>query len=150
MLEGVTMIDPSTVYIEPGVTLGIDTTLWPGTYLHGSTQIGSGCVIGPDTSGTKLEAVEAFLERKRGQVRMTVAYDALDTTNAEPAAGVSTPRRTTNRADPRARFWVYGRGRQPCRRCGTPIRRDARGAATRVTYWCPRCQPSSLESIDPR
>ena len=45
-------------------------------------------VIGPDTSGTKLEDVEAFLERKRGQIRMTVAYDALDTTNAEPTAGV--------------------------------------------------------------
>jgi endonuclease VIII len=69
---------------------------------------------------------------------------------AEPSTGVSTPRRTTHRADPRVRFWVYGRGRHPCRRCGTPIRRDARGADARVTYWCPRCQPSSLESIDPR
>jgi bifunctional UDP-N-acetylglucosamine pyrophosphorylase/glucosamine-1-phosphate N-acetyltransferase len=31
------------------VTLGQDTTLWPGTYLHGNTQVGRGCVIGPDT-----------------------------------------------------------------------------------------------------
>jgi len=49
MLAGVTMIDPNSTYIEPGVTLGQDTILWPGTYLHGTTQIGSGCVIGPNT-----------------------------------------------------------------------------------------------------
>ncbi len=49
MLAGVTMIDPAQVYIEPEVTLGQDTILWPGTYLHGETHIGSGCVIGPNT-----------------------------------------------------------------------------------------------------
>jgi bifunctional UDP-N-acetylglucosamine pyrophosphorylase/glucosamine-1-phosphate N-acetyltransferase len=49
MLAGVTMIDPASVTIEPGVTLGQDTILWPGTYLHGSTQIGENCVIGPNT-----------------------------------------------------------------------------------------------------
>ena len=49
MLAGVSMIDPASVYIEPGVILGQDTVLWPGTYLHGSTQVGAGCVIGPDT-----------------------------------------------------------------------------------------------------
>jgi bifunctional UDP-N-acetylglucosamine pyrophosphorylase/glucosamine-1-phosphate N-acetyltransferase len=49
MLAGVTMIDPGSTYIEPGVTLGQDTILWPGTYLHGSTQVGTGCVIGPNT-----------------------------------------------------------------------------------------------------
>ncbi len=49
MLAGVSMIDPARVYIEPRVTLGQDTVLWPGTYLHGSTQVGANCVIGPDT-----------------------------------------------------------------------------------------------------
>jgi bifunctional UDP-N-acetylglucosamine pyrophosphorylase/glucosamine-1-phosphate N-acetyltransferase len=49
MLAGVTMIDPGSTYIEPEVTLGQDTVLWPGTYLHGRTQVGSGCVIGPNT-----------------------------------------------------------------------------------------------------
>ena len=49
MLAGVTMIDPTQTYIEAGVTLGQDTILWPGTYLHGNTQIGEGCVIGPNT-----------------------------------------------------------------------------------------------------
>jgi endonuclease-8 len=36
--------------------------------------------------------------------------------------------------------WVYGRRGQPCRRCGTPIRLAEQGE--RITYWCPRCQPS--------
>ncbi len=49
MLAGVTMIDPASTYIEPGVTLGQDTVLWPGTYLHGDTKLGAGCVIGPNT-----------------------------------------------------------------------------------------------------
>jgi bifunctional UDP-N-acetylglucosamine pyrophosphorylase / glucosamine-1-phosphate N-acetyltransferase len=48
MLEGVTMIDPAAVYIEPEVTIGKDTVLWPGTYLQGKTQVGEACVIGPN------------------------------------------------------------------------------------------------------
>ena len=40
--------------------------------------------------------------------------------------------------------WVYGRGGQPCRRCGAPIARmeQPSGGGTRVTYWCPSCQPA--------
>jgi endonuclease-8 len=50
-------------------------------------------------------------------------------------------RRTTGRADPAARLWVYGRGGKPCRRCGTPIRRVKQGPNARSTYWCEKCQP---------
>ncbi len=49
MLAGVTMIDPSTTYIDPEVTIGRDTTIWPNTYLHGQTVIGEGCTLGPNT-----------------------------------------------------------------------------------------------------
>ncbi len=48
MLSGVTMIDPASTYIEPGVKIGQDTVLWPNTYLQGDTQIGQGCEIGPN------------------------------------------------------------------------------------------------------
>lgn len=34
---------------------------------------------------------------------------------------------------------VYGRRDEPCRRCGTPIRREA--FMNRSSYSCPRCQP---------
>ncbi len=37
-----------------------------------------------------------------------------------------------------ARLRAYGREDEPCRRCGTPIRRDVLRA--RSTYWCPSCQ----------
>lgn len=50
-------------------------------------------------------------------------------------------RRTTGRMNPADRLWVYGRARQPCRTCGTPIAIRKDGDAARVTYWCPRCQP---------
>jgi endonuclease-8 len=50
-------------------------------------------------------------------------------------------RRTTRRTDPGARLWVYGRNNQSCRCCGAAIRSQKRGAAARVSFWCPRCQP---------
>ena len=34
---------------------------------------------------------------------------------------------------------AYGREGEPCRRCGTPIRRIA--FMNRSSYFCPRCQP---------
>jgi endonuclease VIII len=39
--------------------------------------------------------------------------------------------------------WVYRRDKQPCRRCGTPIRVAVQGpqGQERATYWCPTCQP---------
>ena len=49
MLQGVSMINPEATYIEPGVSIGADTVLWPGTYLRGRTTIGSGCELGPNT-----------------------------------------------------------------------------------------------------
>jgi bifunctional UDP-N-acetylglucosamine pyrophosphorylase/glucosamine-1-phosphate N-acetyltransferase len=49
MLRGVTLIDPVNTYIEPGVTIGQDTVIWPNTYLQGSTQVGEGCTLGPNT-----------------------------------------------------------------------------------------------------
>ena len=48
MLAGVAMIDPNCTYIEPDVVIGIDTVIWPNTYLQGSTNIGEGCEIGPN------------------------------------------------------------------------------------------------------
>ncbi len=49
MLAGVTLLDPRTTYIEPQVTLGRDTVIWPNTHLRGATRIGAECEIGPNT-----------------------------------------------------------------------------------------------------
>lgn len=45
LLEGVTIIDPSSVYIDDTVTLSPDTTIFPGVFLEGKTQVGTNCVI---------------------------------------------------------------------------------------------------------
>ena len=49
MLNGVTMVDPASVYIDIGVTIGVDTVIMPNTYIHGKTEIGEGNVIGPNS-----------------------------------------------------------------------------------------------------
>jgi bifunctional UDP-N-acetylglucosamine pyrophosphorylase/glucosamine-1-phosphate N-acetyltransferase len=49
MLNGVTLIDPQTTYIEADVMIGQDTTILPNTHLTGVTTIGRDCVIGPNT-----------------------------------------------------------------------------------------------------
>ena len=47
MRAGVTMRDPSTVYLDWDVTLAPDVTLEPNVILRGATSIGEGSVIGP-------------------------------------------------------------------------------------------------------
>jgi bifunctional UDP-N-acetylglucosamine pyrophosphorylase / glucosamine-1-phosphate N-acetyltransferase len=47
MREGVTVRDPVSTHIEASVEIGRDTVILPGTFLRGSTRIGSDCVIGP-------------------------------------------------------------------------------------------------------
>jgi endonuclease-8 len=49
-------------------------------------------------------------------------------------------RRTTRRADPAEHLWVYGRGRLPCRLCGTSIHSKKQGQDVRITFWCPAGQ----------
>ena len=48
MLNGVSMMDPASTYVEAGVKIGRDTTILPNTYIHGRTEIGEGNVIGPN------------------------------------------------------------------------------------------------------
>jgi bifunctional UDP-N-acetylglucosamine pyrophosphorylase/glucosamine-1-phosphate N-acetyltransferase len=45
MAAGVTLVDPSTAYIDPDVTIGADTIIHPGVFLEGATRIGSRCEI---------------------------------------------------------------------------------------------------------
>jgi bifunctional UDP-N-acetylglucosamine pyrophosphorylase/glucosamine-1-phosphate N-acetyltransferase len=52
MLAGVTMVDPSLVWIAPTVTVGRDVTLEPMTFLMGDTSIAEGAHLGPNTRVT--------------------------------------------------------------------------------------------------
>ena len=51
-------------------------------------------------------------------------------------------RRTTTSLSPE-RVWVYRREGEPCRRCGTLVRRVVQGEQARSTYLCPACQRTS-------
>ncbi len=54
MLEGVTIIDPATTWIDVQVELEPDVTILPNTQLHGETTIAVGATIGPDTTLTNV------------------------------------------------------------------------------------------------
>lgn len=49
MLAGVTMTDPSLVWVSPSVRIGRDVVLEPMTFLTGDTLVGDGAAIGPSS-----------------------------------------------------------------------------------------------------
>ncbi|MCH8274733.1 MAG: bifunctional UDP-N-acetylglucosamine diphosphorylase/glucosamine-1-phosphate N-acetyltransferase GlmU [Armatimonadetes bacterium] len=54
-LDGVTVEDPDSTYVDAGVEIGEDTVIRPMTVVEGDTKIGSGCEIGPQTRVTECE-----------------------------------------------------------------------------------------------
>lgn len=47
MLNGVTILDPASTFIDFDVAIGQDTVVYPGSLLLGKTTIGADCTIGP-------------------------------------------------------------------------------------------------------
>jgi bifunctional UDP-N-acetylglucosamine pyrophosphorylase/glucosamine-1-phosphate N-acetyltransferase len=47
MLAGVTIVDPRSTWIDPGVTIAADAVIEPFTVLRGSTDVGAGAIVGP-------------------------------------------------------------------------------------------------------
>ena len=47
MLQGVTIIDPNSTFIEQGVKIGQDTIIYPFTIIEKDTKIESSCLVGP-------------------------------------------------------------------------------------------------------
>jgi endonuclease-8 len=64
----------------------------------------------------------------------------VETASRQLRANLTTSSRTTLPGPP-GTVAVYGRRREPCRRCGTPVAWARTGVDARGTYWCPRCQP---------
>ena len=50
MLEGVSVMDPATTWIDADVVLAPDVTLLPGVQLLGATVVGEDAVVGPDST----------------------------------------------------------------------------------------------------
>lgn len=55
MRAGVTVVDPTSTWVDVDVELGRDVTLLPGTQLHGRTRVGATAVVGPDSTLTDVE-----------------------------------------------------------------------------------------------
>ncbi len=47
MLDGVTIDDPSSTYVDWGVAVGRDSLIRPQTMLTGATSVGARCTVGP-------------------------------------------------------------------------------------------------------
>ncbi|WP_175956801.1 bifunctional N-acetylglucosamine-1-phosphate uridyltransferase/glucosamine-1-phosphate acetyltransferase [Schaalia sp. Marseille-Q2122] len=54
MRQGVSIVDPTSTWIDVDVTIGPDTTIWPGTILRGNTHIEGGSELGPHTTLTNV------------------------------------------------------------------------------------------------
>jgi len=71
MLQGVTIINPDVTYIEADVQIEQDTVIYPNSHLRGSTVIGEGCEIGPDTTiidtviGNNVKILASVLEHAK-------------------------------------------------------------------------------------
>jgi bifunctional UDP-N-acetylglucosamine pyrophosphorylase/glucosamine-1-phosphate N-acetyltransferase len=50
MKNGVTIIDPTNTWIEVGVEIANDVTIYPGSTISGFTKIATGAIIGPRTT----------------------------------------------------------------------------------------------------
>ena len=68
MLAGVSMPDPSSVYVDADVELGEDTAILPNTHVTGGSRVGNGCRIGPNsivsdsTIGDHCEVIASMVE----------------------------------------------------------------------------------------
>ncbi|GAC1387576.1 MAG: bifunctional UDP-N-acetylglucosamine diphosphorylase/glucosamine-1-phosphate N-acetyltransferase GlmU [Vulcanimicrobiaceae bacterium] len=84
MAQGVTIIDPLATYLEPELTLGQDTVIYPNCTISRLTEIGDGSVIGPNSrlSNARLGA--------RTTVRESVILDSVlgDDTSVGPFAHI--------------------------------------------------------------
>ena len=52
MENGVTIMDPDSTFVDAAVTVGRDTVIYPFTWLEGTTTVGEGCEIGPNSRFT--------------------------------------------------------------------------------------------------
>ena len=69
MRGGATVIDPDTTWIGVEVEIGRDVVIHPNTQLWGSTVIGDGAEIGPDTTLTDMEVgARATVVRTQGEL----------------------------------------------------------------------------------
>ncbi|MCJ7842909.1 bifunctional UDP-N-acetylglucosamine diphosphorylase/glucosamine-1-phosphate N-acetyltransferase GlmU [Lederbergia sp. NSJ-179] len=70
MANGVTIIDPDNTYIDTDVEIGMDTIIYPGSFLKGKTIIGDDCHIGPHSE------LENAVVGSETNIRQSVVHDS--------------------------------------------------------------------------
>lgn len=113
---------------EPGTTVAevlMDQTVAAGIGNVYKSEVCYACGLDPFTP---IDVVDVVLRRRLVEVASRLLR-----------LNLTSNRRTTTSGPPGS-VAVYGRHRQPCRRCGTPVRMRHHGAQARSTYWCPSCQ----------
>lgn len=80
MINGVTIIDVDSTYIDSGIEIGNDTIILPGCMITNGTKIGSNCIIGPQTS------IKSSIVGNSTTIKKSELIDAIvgDNTNIGP------------------------------------------------------------------
>ncbi|WP_064202232.1 bifunctional UDP-N-acetylglucosamine diphosphorylase/glucosamine-1-phosphate N-acetyltransferase GlmU [Brevibacillus brevis] len=78
MRNGVTIIDPTSTYIETDVKIEADTVIHPGSFLRGQTTVGTDCVIGPQADLTNVEVASG----------VTISYSVMVDSRVESDSSV--------------------------------------------------------------
>lgn len=102
-LNGVTILEPHSTYIEADVTIGTDTTIFPFSYIEKNVIIGKGCQIGPfckirsgsqvsDAAciGSFVEVVRSTVGKKTNIKHLSYIGDAVVGNNVNVGAGTVT------------------------------------------------------------
>ncbi|MBW3589213.1 MAG: bifunctional UDP-N-acetylglucosamine diphosphorylase/glucosamine-1-phosphate N-acetyltransferase GlmU [Actinobacteria bacterium] len=97
--NGVTIEDPLTTYIDEGVEVGPDTVIRPLTFIEGSSRIGSGCQIGPNTR------IADSIVDDRAEVTFSVIRESH--IGAEATVGPFASLRPGTRLGPRAKAGTF-------------------------------------------
>ena len=76
MKEGVTVVDPSSTWVDVTVSLASDVTLKPGTQLHGATSVATGAVVGPDSTLTDTQVGEGAVVKRTDATEAVIGAGA--------------------------------------------------------------------------
>jgi bifunctional UDP-N-acetylglucosamine pyrophosphorylase/glucosamine-1-phosphate N-acetyltransferase len=75
MREGVMIVDPDTTYLEPELTIGRDTVIYPNSSIARLSEIGEDCVIGPNARLSSARVADRVTIRESVVIDSTIGCD---------------------------------------------------------------------------